>query len=478
MKFISINPRQFLHSNEGATFGFNFNRGILFTGYDSSTFQAFCYYVKEETCSESDIRALSDKLTDEKFSYEHTTLKIIAPIRLHDSIGNMFIKNHWQQPKFVNSEDVYGQIYFYGENGRLRIAANQEEEVSVIFQKKIRVLIVDDSPTIHQLLTKIFSTSPNIQVVGAVEDPFKAEDAIRTLKPDVLTVDINMDKMDGVTLLKKIFASKRIPALLVSSMGIKDGPQVMAGLAAGAVDYVQKPTFEKLNEFADEIIEKVRMASTVNLNNAQMQKFSTLAAYGDMDTSGLIAIGASTGGTEAIVTILSQMPKRIPAMLIVQHIPPGFSRAFAQRLNDMCPFEVKEAVDGEVVVPGKVYIAPGGSHMKTVKMQEKIVLRIYDDLPVNRHKPSIDVLFNSLAEHASPINTCGVILTGMGSDGAKGLLKMKQAGMKTLAQDQATSIVFGMPKVALDLGAAEHSLPIGEIANHLVAFLRKHGMAS
>lgn len=478
MKCINIAPKHFYCTSDGSVFGLNYKQGVLFTGFDSYTHKAFCFFLEEKNWSDGDVKELMTKLKEEKFSQDQTVIKVISPIRHHDHLGEMFSRAHWHPPKFVDSEDVFGQIFFYGENGRLRISAEQQEEVSVIFQKKIRVLVIDDSETIHQLLKKIFSKSPNIQVVGAVADPFKVEDAIASLKPDVLTVDINMGAMDGVTLLKKLFAVKKMPALLVSSLSMKDGSQVLEGLAAGALDYIQKPTFEKLNEFAEEIIEKVRMAASVSIKDLQSQKFSSLASYAEIDTTGLIAMGASTGGTEAIVTILSQMPKNIPPILIVQHIPPGFSKAFAQRLNDMCPFEVKEAMNGEALKANCVYLAPGGMHMKVKRVADRLALQIYDDVPVNRHKPSIDVLMHSVAQFGPADKTCGVILTGMGSDGAKGLLAMKYAGMKTFAQDQATSVVYGMPKVALDIGAAGQSVPLGDIASYLVAHLRKIGVAS
>lgn len=478
MKCIAIQPKKFLSTRDGSVFGLSYSKGILFTGFDSSTRQAFCFLIAERDFNDADVKDLMTKLREEKFSQEHTTVKVISPIRHHDHLANLFSTAHWHPPKFVDSEDVFGQIYFYGENGRLRISAEQQEEVSVIFQKKIRVLVIDDSETIHELLKKIFSKAPNIQVVGAISDPLKAEEAIKSLKPDVLTVDINMGGMDGVTLLKKLFATKRMPALLVSSLSMKDGSQVLEGLAAGALDYIQKPTFEKLNEFAEEIIEKVRMAASVSMKDVQSQKFSSLASYADIDTTGLIALGASTGGTEAIVSILTQLPRKIPPILIVQHIPPGFSKAFAQRLNEMCPFEVKEAMNGEALKPGCVYIAPGGMHMKLKRVADRLAISVYDDVPVNRHKPSIDILFHSIAQFGPPEKTCGVVLTGMGSDGAKGLLAMKYAGMKTYAQDQATSVVYGMPKVALDIGAADQSLPLGDVANYIVAYLRVHGIAS
>jgi two-component system, chemotaxis family, protein-glutamate methylesterase/glutaminase len=334
--------------------------------------------------------------------------------------------------------------------------------------RKVRVLVVDDSATIRKLLKQIISEDPDCECVGAIGNPSDVEQAIEDLKPNVVTLDIHMPEIDGLTLLRQIFPKYRIPVLMISSLGIDEGRSVLDALASGAVDYVQKPS--RSSEFGPSIIEKIKTAASAQPQTSEHKDVKPKPiprVSGDCDLSYLVALGASTGGTEAIRKVLEALPEVVPPILIVQHIPAGFSRAFAERMDLLCPFTVKEAKDGELVLPSRVYIAPGGTQMRIREVDGERRIVVDDSEPVNRHKPSVDFLFDSVAQlnHSKVI---GVLLTGMGADGARGLLKLKQGGATTIAQDAATSVVFGMPKEAINLGAADKVLGISHIGEAIV----------
>ncbi|HAZ12238.1 MAG: hypothetical protein A2X86_03285 [Bdellovibrionales bacterium GWA2_49_15] len=341
---------------------------------------------------------------------------------------------------------------------------------------KVRVLIVDDSKTIRDILAKIIKSDPGMEVVGLAERPGQVEELIKNTQPDVMTLDVHMPEMDGVTLLKKIFPRYKIPTIMITSLSPDDGPYVLNALEAGAIDYIKKPEFKEIQEIAPLIREKIKMAAEARMQmryNGEKVSVTNL----EMDQNKLIAIGSSTGGTEALRDILVSLPDRIPPIVIVQHIPPVFSAAFAQRLDGLCPFSVREACDGDLVVPGLVLIAPGGKQMSIVKVQDELKVSITDDPPFNRHKPSVDVLFSSIAKHSGAC-TVGVILTGMGADGAKGLLELRQNGAQTIAQDEKSSVVFGMPKEAIKCGAAQHVEGLNKIANKIVSLSAKRRTAA
>lgn len=372
--------------------------------------------------------------------------------------------------KHVSDNDLQSrQFQLLFKEGRIRVLKSGDSPRQ---HSKTRVLVVDDSETIRKLLTRIINEDPEMECVGAVELPSQVDKAIRELKPDVLTLDIHMPEMDGVTLLKKVLRKNPLPTIMISALSKEDGTFVLDALEAGAVDYIQKPSLADIKVVAPVIREKIKDArfAKVKQENAISHPLRTaqqIIDTSDIDTNYLIAIGSSTGGTEALKVVLTSMPDTIPPIVIVQHIPPVFSKAFAQRMNTLCPFEVKEAEDGDLVTPNRVLIAPGGFQMALRKVGEELRVSIVDAPPMNRHKPSVDYLFDSIAQIRKSKITAA-ILTGMGGDGARGLLKLRNNGAHTMAQDEASCVVFGMPKEALRLGGAEKAIPLDNIAYELL----------
>jgi len=345
----------------------------------------------------------------------------------------------------------------------------------------IKVLIVDDSVLIQKVLTEIFSKDPSIQVVGVADDPYDAREKIKSLNPDVLTLDIEMPKMDGITFLKKIMSLRPMPVVMISTLTQKGAPATLEALELGAVEYVGKPSADKpelLAQYAVEIIEKVKTASVANLNRLESQAnraplvVSKPAKMGLANVNTLIVIGASTGGTEAIRELLLMMPADSPPILITQHIPPVFSASFAKRLDGLLPHDVHEAADGDRVMAGNVYIAPGDRQMELVVKGGNYYCKVYDGERVNLHKPSVEVLFNSITKQCAK-NTIGVMLTGMGADGASAMREMKDAGTYNIIQDEASSVVWGMPGAAAELDAGDKILPLEHIAGHIVTQLKR-----
>lgn len=377
------------------------------------------------------------------------------------------LKDNWKErspgKSIVISEQV--AIHFLPREGKVRMPKG------VVRNRKTRVLVVDDSETIRKILSRIISEDPTLECVGAIDRPSQVEKAIIELKPDVMTLDIHMPEMNGVELLRKIMPKFRIPTVMISSFSKEDGTFVLDALEAGAVDYIQKPSMQELKIVASAICEKIRNAAcaVVSQSATSLNRVSKRIAINtnDIDLNFLIAIGSSTGGTEALKTVLTALPSKIPPIVIVQHIPPVFSKAFADRMNSLCAFQVKEAEDGDIVEPSKVLIAPGGKQMKIISKNGQLKILIDDSAPVNRHKPSVDVMFDSVVQ--LPLTkVTAAILTGMGADGAKGLLKLRKKGAATIAQDEATSVVYGMPREAAKIGAAEKILPLQEIAHALL----------
>ncbi len=332
--------------------------------------------------------------------------------------------------------------------------------------EKSKVLIVDDSATIRNLLHKIISQDPKLQVVAMAELPSQVDALIQQHKPDVITLDINMPEMDGVTLLKRIYPKYKIPTVMISSISKEEGQQVLNALESGAIDYIQKPQMSDLAEVGQQIRDRIRVAATVKSRNSSKPRRKASAING-MNQNSLILIGASTGGTQAIKAVLESLPSKIPPILIVQHIPPVFSAAFAKRLDDLFSFRVKEAVHGEEVLPNTVFIAPGGTQMGVKALKDKVVITVNDDPAMNRHKPSVDYLFKSIAS-AGLTKITAAILTGMGADGAKQMKVLKDQGARTIAQSEGTSVVFGMPKEAIQTGGAEFTVDLEDIGQKLV----------
>ncbi len=333
-------------------------------------------------------------------------------------------------------------------------------------QRKHKVLIVDDSQTIRQLLKVIISQDPDLEVCAEAEKPSQVEALIKQFKPDVITLDIHMPEMDGVTLLKKIHPIYKIPTVMISSLGKEEGPQVLQALESGAIDYIQKPQMSQLEEAAKMIREKIKVAATAKAHVSPRTR-RRVAGNSKLDHHSLIVLGASTGGTEALRVVLESLPAQIPPILIVQHIPPVFSAAFANRLNDLCEFEVREARDNEEVKPNQVLVAPGGKQMGIKSVGGKLFTIIKDDVPMNRHKPSVDYLFKSVADLGIKKVVAG-IFTGMGADGAKMMKRLRDQGARTIAQNQDTCVVFGMPKEAIAMGGAEFTLPLDSIAQKIM----------
>lgn len=347
---------------------------------------------------------------------------------------------------------------------------------------KIRVLTVDDSALMRQVLAALLSHDPDIEVVGSAPDPYIAREKIKALNPDVLTLDVEMPKMDGLTFLEKLMRGHPMPVVMVSTLTEAGCETTLRALELGAVDFITKPKIDVqkgMSDVAQDLIDKVKSAACAKVRSkgpeargrSGFEAFppashpSGFASQGAMlkTTDTVIAIGSSTGGTEAVKDILTALPAHTPPILITQHMPPRFTRTWAERLNSLCRISVKEAADGDSVLPGHALVAPGGCHMVLDRNGARYTVKINQDPPVNRHRPSVDVLFDSVAKYAGR-NSIGVILTGMGGDGAKGLLAMKQAGASTIAQDEASCVVFGMPKEAIKLGGVDRVLPLGDIA--------------
>jgi len=353
-------------------------------------------------------------------------------------------------------------------------------------EQPCRVLIVDDSAVVRQILTEILASDPGIEVVGTAADPLLAREKIKRLAPDVITLDVEMPRMDGLAFLENLMRLHPLPVVMISSLTERGADTTLQALALGAVDFVSKPKLDVtrgLQGYADEIIEKVKTASRSRVRalvRAPVAPKLTLASTGTptaprpsqfRTTDRLIAIGASAGGTEALRVVLEGLPADAPAVVMTQHLPATFSTAFAERLDRHSAMPVREATDGEAVLPGHAYLPPGGKHLRVIRDGARWRCRIDDGPPVNRHKPAVDVLFQSVAQSAGA-NAIGVILTGMGDDGARGLLQLRQAGAPTLVQDEATSVVWGMPGAAFKLGAAEEQLPLEKIAERLLALSR------
>lgn len=340
----------------------------------------------------------------------------------------------------------------------------------------IKVLIIDDSELIRALLKEVLESDPAIKVIGVAVDPYDAREKIKALKPDVLTLDVEMPKMNGISFLRNLMRLHPLPVIMISTLTEEGAPATLQALELGAVDFLAKPkvnTQEALNDYRDEVCEKVKAAASANLKEVHppvtIPELSTLVHPDELKfrKNFLVAIGASTGGTEAIKEVLKKLPKHYPPVVIVQHIPPTFSRTFAERMNGLCAMEVHEAVDGMEIHHGNVYIAPGGKHFKVIRKGTRLLCRIFDADKVSGHRPSVDVLFHSVCETMGK-NVISVLMTGMGADGAKGLLLLREHGAITAAQDQSSSVVWGMPRAAVELGAATHQVHLKRIADFLI----------
>jgi two-component system chemotaxis response regulator CheB len=359
---------------------------------------------------------------------------------------------------------------------------------------RTKVLIVDDSAVVRKLLTGVINADPDLEVVGTAVDAYMAREKIKLLKPDVLTLDVEMPRMDGITFLSNLMRLHPMPVVMVSTLTEKGAAVTLDALNYGAVDFVCKPKLDISNTFGDyaeSLIAKIKMAAKARVRPykntrapAVLESGSKIPTRYSIDdvmpensrprhfrtTDKLIAIGASTGGTEAIREVLELFPVDVPGIVITQHIPASFSKAFADRVNSHCVITVTEARDGDMILPGHAYIAPGDRHLMVVRDGARWRCRLSDEVPVNRHKPSVDVLFRSVAVNAG-INAIGIILTGMGKDGAQGLKDMADSGAHTIAQDEASSVVWGMPGAAVELGACKEVLPLNKVSQRVLNLL-------
>ncbi|MCD6663469.1 MAG: chemotaxis response regulator protein-glutamate methylesterase [Comamonas sp.] len=351
--------------------------------------------------------------------------------------------------------------------------------------RKTRVIVVDDSALVRSLLAEIINRQPDMECIGAANDPLQAREMIRSLNPDVITLDVEMPRMDGIDFLGRLMRLRPTPVVMISTLTERGAEVTMRALELGAVDFVAKPRIglaTGINQLATQITDKIRIAAQARVHRVVAPVADGSAAagaavpartglLGRISTEKIIAIGASTGGTEAIREVLTRLPADCPAIVITQHMPAGFTTSFAARLNGLCQITVKEAQDGERILPGHAYIAPGGMQFHLSRSGANYLAAVDDGPPVNRHKPSVEVLFKSVAACVGR-NAYGIMLTGMGDDGAAAMRAMKDAGSYNYVQDEASCVVFGMPREAIAHGAADEVLPLTEIAGALVARLR------
>jgi two-component system chemotaxis response regulator CheB len=351
--------------------------------------------------------------------------------------------------------------------------------------KLISVLVIDDSALMRNLLSDIINGDPRMEVVGTAEDPYDARAQIKLLNPDVLTLDIEMPRMNGITFLRNLMRLRPIPVVMVSTYTEKGAEATLESMELGALDYVAKSILHEhqgIDKFSKMVLEKLHMASLANINvlaqssllnreNEDRKQLTMPVNAGTIKSGSLIAIGASTGGTEALNQLLSVMPVDSPPVVIAQHIPPIFSTSLALRLNEKSAMTVVEAVDGCDILPGHAYLAPGNFHLTVHRRGHGYICRILCTEKVNRHRPSVDVLFDSVVNQVGNL-AVGVILTGMGTDGAKGLLAMRNAGCHTVGQDEVSCVVYGMPKAAKEMGAVEFELPLSKISSKMLSLCR------
>ncbi|MFD1121270.1 chemotaxis response regulator protein-glutamate methylesterase [Methylophilus flavus] len=346
---------------------------------------------------------------------------------------------------------------------------------------KTKVLVIDDSALIRSLLTELINDTKDLEVIGAAPDPLVAREMIKQLNPDVLTLDVEMPRMDGLDFLEKLMRLRPMPVLMVSTLTEKGSEITLRALELGATDFVTKPKMgisQGMQQYADEITDKIRTAAKAKVST--LQHIAKASAAGGqvqnairnplISSEKLLIIGASTGGTEAIKAFLMQMPSDCPGVLITQHMPAGFTKSFAARLDSLCKISVKEAVDGERILPGHAYIAPGDKHLLLARSGANYVTRLSDSEPVNRHKPSVDVLFDSAAVHAGK-NAIGIIMTGMGKDGAVGMLRMKESGAYNFAQNEESCVVYGMPREAVAHGGVQEVAHLKDLPRLVLHYL-------
>lgn len=389
--------------------------------------------------------------------------KIIGDYLLSRQIQRRLCQENVQIEKAIYATSYV--LYYSPQTGEIKLSKKPIQTINV--------LIVDDSKTIREVLKKSISSNPKFKVVGELENGQNVAEKIEELNAHVITLDMQMPILNGVQALKQFFPRCPIPSIVVSAVSLEEGSLVMDALEAGAFDYLQKPIHNNFEEFRSALDEKIVAAFLSKYKvqeRAQPNKININIDSALIDTDKLVAIGSSTGGIEALREILVRLPKNIPPIIVIQHIPAGFSKAFAERMNTLCPFLVKEGENGDEVKPGVVYIAAGGMQTSIQKVGEKYFLQVNDDPPMNRHKPSVDYTFFSLAKNCHK-KVISIMLTGMGSDGSKGMQELKNTGSLTIAQNEESCVVFGMPQAAIKLGCVDHIVDLKEIASKALFLL-------
>ncbi len=475
-----MNSKEIITKKTGGEYLIEVAEGEVFVSIHTIEGNCLAFYLKREDLKIAVLHELFDKVSEYLPMTDHPTseVKIIGRLGSIRMLEDFFVPKNFHSIKKVEKEkDGIMEVMFLPLLNKVRVSKAGSLDSSLLNSStRFKVLVVEDSKTFRNMLSRMISSDPMFDVCAMAEKPSEVENLIIKHRPDVMTLDIHMPEMNGVTLLKEISAKYNIPTIVVSSISMDnsdDSPLVLEALENGAIDYVQKPDFSEIQKITPILLEKIRTAAKANLiKSPRNKKIKVIKTTASCDLNSLIVLGSSTGGTEAIRQILLGLPDQIPPMLIVQHIPAVFSLAFSKRMNDLCPFDVKEAENGDEVRANRVLIAPGGRQMKFVQKNGKNFVEINDDEPVNRFKPSVDYMFLSVAKNIYT-NTVAVILTGMGRDGAKGLLELRNLGARTIVQDELTSVVFGMPKEAIAIGGAEFVEPLKEIAERITVLTKE-----
>lgn len=472
---IKMNSKELISTKSNGEYLIDLAQGDVFVSFHLSSNICMGFFLKKREIKKAEFDHLFSQMTEhcQMADLVRAEVKIIGMPKAVEQIEVLLVEKKFQALKKVEKDGAV-EVMFLPVLNKVRVSKEASKTVvSAIRPNKFKILIVDDSKTIRNILSRIFSSDSMFEVCAMAEKPSEVEALILKHKPDVITLDIHMPEMDGVALLKIIAPKYNIPTVMISSISMAEGPMVLEALENGAVDYIQKPELSEIEKVTPLIIEKVKTAAMANLSKNSNKRSAKVPQTKLMSNlNSLIVLGSSTGGTEAIREILLGLPNEIPPMLIVQHIPAVFSAAFAKRMNDLCPFEVKEAENGDEVRTNRVLIAPGGQQMKFIYKNGKATVEINDDEPVNRFKPSVDYMFMSVAKNLYT-HTVAIILTGMGKDGARGMLELRNLGVRTIAQDEFTSVVFGMPKEAIAIGGAEYVEPLGEIAERITLLTKE-----
>lgn len=475
----TMNSKDIITKKVGGEYLVTVAEGEVFVSIHTVEGNCLAFYLTKSDLKITVLHEVFGRVCEYLPANEHPTseVKIIGRLGSIRLLEDFFVPKNFQSIKKIEKEkDGVMDVMFLPLLNKVRVSKTESEVASATPTTKFKVMIIDDSKTIRSLLSRMISSDPMFEICAMAEKPSEVEELILKHRPDVITLDIHLPEMNGVMLLKEISGKYNIPTIVVSSISqdsSAEGPLVLEALENGAIDYIQKPEFSEIQTITPILLEKIRTAAKANLKKSPRTKnVSVIKTTQKCDLSSMIVLGSSTGGTEAIRQILLGLPDQIPPMLIVQHIPAVFSLAFARRMNELCPFEVKEAENGDEVKANRVLIAPGGRQMKFVHRNGKSFVEVNDDEPVNRFKPSVDYMFMSVAKNIYT-NTVAVILTGMGKDGAKGILELRNLGARTVVQDELSSVVFGMPKEAIAIGGAEYIESLKEIAERVTILTKE-----